>query len=70
MLSHLDPVAIHSHKDDGDNHDGGDGHGDNHHDQERRLGHQVLLDNVLQEAEAADLAACVAGVREHILTEP
>ena len=73
ILSHLDSVAIHSHKDDGDNHDGGDGHGDNHHDQERRLGHQVLLDNVLQEAEAADLAAfapSVAGVKEHDLTEP
>ena len=73
ILSHLDPVAIHSHKDDGDNHDGGDGHSDNHHDQERRLGHRVLLDNVLQEAEAADLAAfapSVAGVREHDLTEP
>ena len=70
ILSHLDSVAIHSHKDEGDIHDGGDGHSDNHHDQERRLGHRVLLDNVLQEAEAADLAASVAGVREHDLTEP
>ena len=72
ILSHLDSVAIHSHKDDGDNHDGGDGHGDNHHDQERGLGHRVLLDNVLQEAEAADLAAFAPSVanREHDLTEP
>ena len=70
--SHLDPVAIHSHKDDGDNHNGGDGHGDNHHDQERGPSHRVLLDNVLEEPEAANLGAFapgVTGVREHDLTE-
>ena len=71
--AHLDSVAIHSHKDDGDNHDGGDSHGDNHHDQERGLGHRVFLDDVLKEPETAHLAALapsVARVREHDLTEP
>ena len=71
--AHLDSVAIHGHKDDGDNYDGGDSHRDNHHDQERGLGHRVLLDHILQETEATHLAALtpsVAGVREHDLTEP